>query len=199
MGAIFLSAARTVVAGVVLLVFMLIVIGRVTGETTAAIDHLWLTFVMRWLHVISGVLWIGLLWYMNFVQVPAMPTIQPAESRVAITKYIAPNVMFYFRYAALATVITGLLLAWMQGFIAEALTLHRGFVMIGVGMWMALIMAFNVWFIIWPNQQKVLGFVPVTAGQKVVAAKRSLYASHVNTTLSIGMLYCMVAQQNAPV
>jgi len=135
----------------------------------------------------------------NFVQVPTMPTIQPVEHRAAISKFIAPNVLFYFRYAALATVITGLLLAWMLGYIVQALTLRPGFVMIGIGMWMALIMAFNVWFIIWPNQQKILGLVEATAEQKAAAAKPALYASRFNTMFSIGMLYCMVAQQNAPV
>jgi uncharacterized membrane protein len=131
--------------------------------------------------------------------VPTMPTIQPVESRTAITKFIAPNVLFYFRYGALATVITGLLLAWMQGFIVDALLLHKGFIMIGIGMWMALIMAFNVWFIIWPAQQKILGLVEATAEQKAAAAKPALYASRFNTMFSIGMLYCMVAQQNMPV
>ena len=128
-----------------------------------------------------------------------MPTIQPVESRTAITKFIAPNVLFYFRYGALATVITGLLLAWMQGYIVQALTFQKGFVMIGTGMWMALIMAFNVWFIIWPAQQKILGLVEATPEQKTAAAKPALYASRFNTMFSIGMLYCMVAQQNAPI
>src|ERR1700716_1178183 len=198
MGAIFTSPGRTVIAGIVLLIIIVVVIGLVTGQMTH-LDMAWSTFAMRWLHVISGVLWIGLLWYLNFVQVPTMPTIQPVESRVAITKFIAPNVLFYFRYAALATVITGLLLAWMQGYIVDALLLHKGFIMIGVGMWMALIMAFNVWFIIWPNQQKILGLVEATAEQKAAAAKPALYASRFNTMFSIGMLYCMVAQQNMPV
>ena len=168
-----------------------------TGEPP--FNNAWANFAMRWLHVISGILWIGLLWYLNFVQVPTMPTIQPVESRTAITKFIAPNVLFYFRYGALATVITGLLLAWMQGFIVDALLLHKGFVMIGIGMWMALIMAFNVWFIIWPAQQKILGLVEATPEQKAAAAKPALYASRFNTMFSIGMLYCMVAQQNAPI
>ena len=198
MGAIFTSPGRTVGAGVVLLIAIVVVVGLVTGQMTK-IDHAWATFVMRWLHVISGVFWIGLLWYLNFVQVPTMPTIQPVESRTAITKFIAPNVLFYFRYAALATVITGLLLAWMLGYLMQALTLRPGFVMIGIGMWMALVMAFNVWFIIWPNQPTILGLVEATAEQKAAAAKPALYASRFNTMFSIGMLYCMVAQQNAPI
>jgi uncharacterized membrane protein len=200
MGAIFTSPGRTVGAGVVLLIVIVVVIGAVTGQMTR-IDHAWATFVMRWLHVLSGVLWIGLLWYLNFVQVPTMPSI-PAENRVAISKYIAPNVLFYFRWAALATVVTGLLLAFMQGYLVQALTFQKGFIMIGTGMWMALIMAFNVWFIIWPAQQKILGIgngVNATAEQKAAAAKPALYASRFNTMFSIGMLYCMVAQQNAPI
>ena len=200
MGAIFTSPGRTVGAGVVLLIVIVVVIGAVTGQMTK-IDHAWGTFVMRWLHVLSGVLWIGLLWYLNFVQVPTMPSI-PAENRVAISKYIAPNVLFYFRWAALATVVTGLLLAFMQGYLVQALTFQKGFIMIGTGMWMALIMAFNVWFIIWPNQQKILGIgngVNATAEQKAAAAKPALYASRFNTMFSIAMLYCMVAQQNMPV
>ena len=197
MGAIFTSPGRTVGAGVVLLIIIVILVGALTGQWTK-IDHAWATFVMRWLHVASGVLWIGLLWYLNFVQVPTMPSI-PVENRSAISKFIAPNVLFYFRYGALATVITGLLLAWMQHYIVQALTFQKGFIMIGTGMWMALIMAFNVWFIIWPNQQKILGLVEATAEQKAAAAKPALYASRFNTMFSIGMLYCMVAQQNAPV
>jgi uncharacterized membrane protein len=197
MGAIFTSPGRTIGAGIVLLIVIVVVIGAATGQMTR-IDHAWGTFFMRWLHVMSGVLWVGLLWYLNFVQVPTMPSI-PAENRVAISKYIAPNVLFYFRYGALATVVTGLLLASMQGYLVQALTFQKGFVMIGTGMWMALIMAFNVWFIIWPNQRKILGLVEATAEQKAAAAKPALYASRFNTMLSIGMLYCMIAQQNAPI
>ena len=197
MGAIFTSPRNTVIAGIVLLVVIVLVIGAVTGQMTR-IDHAWATFAMVWLHVISGVMWIGLLWYLNFVQVPSMPSI-PVENRGAITKVIAPNVLFYFRYSALATVITGLLVAWMQHFIVEALTFQKGFIIIGTGMWMALIMAFNVWFIIWPNQQKLLGLVPATDEQKAAAAKPALYASRFNTMFSIGMLYCMVMHRFLPV
>jgi len=197
MGAIFTSPGRTVAAGVVLLVVIVVVIGAVTGQMTR-IDHAWGTFVMRWLHVMSGILWVGLLWYLNFVQVPTMPSI-PVENRVAFTKYITPNVLFIFRHAAVATVITGLLLAFMQRYLLQALTFQKGFIMIGTGMWMALIMAFNVWFIIWPNQQKILGLVDATPEQKAAAVKPALYASRFNTMFSIGMLYCMVAQQNAPI
>ena len=200
MGAIFTSLGRTVTAGVILLVVIVLVVGAVTGKMTK-IDMAWATFAMRWLHVMSGVMWIGLLWYLNFVQVPTMPTIQPVEHRAAVTKFIAPRVLFYFRYGALATVVTGLLLALMMpgGYLVNALTLRPGHVMIGIGMYMALVMAFNVWFIIWPAQQKILGLVEASAEEKAAAAPRALYASRFNTMFSIGMLYAMVAQQNAPV
>jgi uncharacterized membrane protein len=197
MGAIFTSPGRTVGAGIVLLIVIMAVIGAVTGQWTK-FDHSWATAAMVWLHVISGVLWIGLLWYLNFVQVPTMPSI-PVENRSAISKFIAPNVLFYFRYAALATVITGLLVAWMQGYIVQALTFQSGFIIIGTGMWMGLIMAFNVWFIIWPNQQKILGLVPASDEQKAAAAKPALYASRFNTMFSIGMLYCMVIHRFLPI
>jgi uncharacterized membrane protein len=193
MGAIFTSPRNTVIAGVILLFVIIIAIGAATGQMTR-FDMNWSTAAMVWLHVISGVMWIGLLWYLNFVQVPTMPSI-PVENRSAISKFIAPNVLFYFRYAALATVITGLLVAWMQHFLVEALTFQKGFITIGTGMWMALIMAFNVWFIIWPNQQKILGLVEATAEQKAAAAKPALYASRFNTMFSIGMLYCMVVHR----
>lgn len=198
MGALFASLGRTVSAGIVLLILIVVGAGAVTGQSIK-VDHAYATVIMRWLHVICGVMWVGLLWYLNFVQVPTMPKIQPAESRTAITKFIAPTVLWWFRYAAIATVVTGLLLATMNKYIVEALTLRPGFIMIGVGMWMALIMAFNVWFIIWPNQQKVLGLVEATAEEKAAAATKALYASRFNTMFSIGMLYCMVAQQNAPI
>ena len=202
MGAIFTSLGRTVSAGIVLLILIVVGAGAATG-TMIKIDHSYAAVIMRWLHVVCGVMWIGLLWYLNFVQVPTMPKIQPAESRTAITKFIAPTVLWWFRYAALATVITGLLVALMQpdgiGYLTRAFTLRSPQVMIGIGMWMALIMAFNVWFIIWPNQQKILGLVEATAEEKAAAAPRALYASRFNTMFSIGMLYCMLAQQNAPI
>jgi uncharacterized membrane protein len=141
-------------------------------------------------------MWVGLLWYLNFVQIPTVPKIEPPEHRAAITKYIMPNVLFWFRYGALATVLTGLALAWFSGYLGSALTLLKGYHAIGIGMWLALIMAFNVWYIIWPNQQKVLGLVECPAEEKAQAARRAMLTSRFNTMLSIPMLYCMVAQQN---
>lgn len=150
--------------------------------------------VFRWLHVFFGILWIGLLYYLNFVQVPTMPAI-PAEQKGAITGHIAPKVFFYFRYAALFTVLTGLVIAWVGNYIVPALTFSGAgaVLLIGVGMWLALIMAFNVWFIIWPAQKKILGIIEATAEEKAAAAPRALIASRTNALLSIPMLYCMVS------
>ena len=190
MGAIFQSLGRTITAGVVLLVILLFAAG-----TFGRMDHAWGTFLMRYLHIASGVMWIGLLWYFNFVQTPSMPQI-PDEQKPAVSKVIAPRALFWFRWSALATVVTGALLALMMGFFVQALTLQPGARAIGVGMWLALIMAFNVWFIIWPNQKKALGIVTVTPEEKTKAARTAMLTSRINTMLSIPMLFCMVAQQN---
>jgi uncharacterized membrane protein len=189
-GNILKSLLYTVIAGFVLLIIIVLLAGQPT-----VYDHAWGAFVMRWLHVVSGVMWIGLLWYFNFVQIPSMPKI-PDEQKPAIGKVIAPTALFWFRYAALATVATGALVAWMNGYIAQALTLTAPFLAIGIGMWIALVMAFNVWFIIWPNQQKALGMVEVTPEAKATAAKLAMQTSRINTMLSIPMLFMMVAQQN---
>ena len=194
MGAILQSLSRTIIAGIVLLVVMILVVGAATGQMTS-VDMGWSRFFMRWLHVLSGVMWIGLLWYFNFVQTPSMPKI-PDEHKPAISKVIAPAALFWFRWAALATIVTGLLLASMNGYLVQALSLTKGVHAIGIGMWLGLIMAFNVWFIIWPNQKKALGIVQVTAEEKAAAARKAGLTSRLNTLLSIPMLYCMVAQQN---
>jgi uncharacterized membrane protein len=194
MGAIFQSLGRTITAGVVLLVVIIIVVSTVAGGAMK-FDHAWWAFFMRWLHVLSGVMWIGLLWYFNFVQTPSMPQI-PDEQKPAVSKVIAPRALFWFRWAALATIVTGLLLAWMMGYLGQALLFKAPVTAIGIGMWLGLIMAFNVWFIIWPNQKKALGIVQVSPEEKAKAAKMAGMTSRFNTMLSIPMLYCMVAQQN---
>ncbi len=196
MAAILQSLQKTILAGFVLLIAIVLVVGAVTGQFVK-VDHAWGAFVMRWLHVMSGVMWIGLLWYFNFVQIPTVPKIEPAEHRAAITKFIAPNALFWFRHAAAATVATGLLLAFMNGYIVQALTLRPGTIAIGIGMWLALFMAANVWFVIWPNQKKALGLVEATPEAKAAAGRLAMLASRTNTALSIPMLFCMVAQQNA--
>lgn len=193
MAAILQSLGRTIIAGIILLVLLVLIVSGIAGAPQ--FGHAWSAFVMRWLHVVSGIMWIGLLWYFNFVQIPSMPKI-PDEQKPAIGKVIAPTALFWFRWAALSTVVTGVLVAWMNGYLVAALSLQIPFHAIGIGMWIALVMAFNVWFIIWPNQQKALGMVVVEAAEKAVAARTAMLTSRINTMLSIPMLYMMVAQQN---
>jgi len=194
MGAIFQSLGRTITAGVVLLVVIILLVGGISG-TWVKLDQGWWAFLIRFLHVTAGVMWIGLLWYFNFVQTPSMPQI-PDDQKPAVSKVIAPRALFWFRHAALWTVLIGLLLATMNGYIAKALMLQAPFTAIGIGMWLGLVMAYNVWMIIWPNQKKALGIVQVSPEEKAAAAKMAGMTSRINTMLSIPMLYCMVAQQN---
>jgi len=150
--------------------------------------------IFHWIHAFFGILWIGLLYYLNFVQVPTMPAV-PAELKKGVTGYIAPKVLFFFRYGALGTVVFGLAIAGQQHYLVPALTFSgEGNVnMIGLGMWLALIMFFNVWVIIWPAQKKILGLVEATDAEKAAATPRALIASRLNTLLSLPMLYCMVS------
>ena len=145
MAAILQSLGRTIIAGIILLVLLVLIVSGIAGAPQ--FGHAWSAFVMRWLHVVSGIMWIGLLWYFNFVQIPSMPK-NPDEQKPAIGKVIAPTALFWFRWAALSTVITGVLVAWMNGYLVAALSLQIPFHAIGIGMWIALVMAFNVWFII---------------------------------------------------
>jgi uncharacterized membrane protein len=175
--------------------FLLLVVAMF-GLHGAAIgqEGYWAQWV-RFLHVFAGTLWIGLLYYFNFVQIPTMPKV-PAELKPGVSKYIAPAALFWFRWAALATVILGLLVAEMSmpGYAGRALTLTEGYRTIGVGMWLGLIMAANVWFIIWPNQKRALGIVPAEDDVKARSASTAMMASRTNLILSIPMLYCMVGQ-----
>jgi uncharacterized membrane protein len=160
----------------------------------------WWSFLFRWLHVVGGIMWIGLLYYLNFVQVPSMPKIDAAQ-RPAITGVIAPAVLFWFRWGAMWTIITGLILAWLNGFLGDAILigLRDGVpkhTMIGIGMWLGTIMWFNVWFVIWPNQKIVLGIVEGTPEQKTKAGRTALLFSRTNTMLSLPMLYAMTSAQN---
>lgn len=149
--------------------------------------------IVRWLHTFFGIVWIGLLYYFNFVQIPTMPKI-PAELKPGISKHIAPSALFFFRWGAALTVLTGLTVAVQAGYAHQAFTLQDPFKLIGVGMYLALIMAFNVWFIIWPNQKKALGIVDADDTAKAKAASTAMMTSRLNTLLSIAMLYCMVSQ-----
>jgi uncharacterized membrane protein len=197
MKAILESLQNTVIAGFVLTVIVVIVVGATVSAPS--FDHGWWAFLFRWLHVISGVMWIGHLWYFNFTQMPSMPKI-PDEQKPAVSKVIAPTALFWFRWGAMATIATGLILAAINGYILDAILL--GFTdggastPIGIGMWLGAIMWFNVWFVIWPAQQKALGLVEADADTKKKAARTAMLFSRTNTLLSIPMLYCMVAAQN---
>ena len=161
------------------------------------LDHALWQFLFRWFHILSGVMWIGLLWYFNFVQTPSMPKI-PDEQKPAIGKVIAPAALFWFRWGAMSTIVTGLILAHLSGYLGDAIKLGIGAnnhqaTSIGFGMWLGTIMWFNVWFIIWPNQKKALGIVNATPDEKKRAARLAGLTSRTNTMLSIPMLYCMAA------
>jgi uncharacterized membrane protein len=189
MGKFFENLHRVLLAGLVLAI--LVAIWRHSDQMSTS---LYLTAVFRWIHVFAGVLWIGLLYYFNFVQIPSMPKI-PDDQKPAIGKVIAPTALFFFRWAAAATVLFGLATAGGDGWLPDALLFKPGVVTIGVGMWLALIMAANVWFVIWPNQKKILGIVQADADAKKTAGRTAMIASRVNTMLSIPMLYCMVLQK----
>jgi uncharacterized membrane protein len=184
---------RALLLGLALVTLLALASGSVS------LSYQWAQFLFRWLHVGSGIMWIGLLWYFNFVQIPSMPKI-PDEQKPAIGKVIAPTALFWFRWAALATVVTGLILGGLNGYLLQALLLgfFKGGIAtnIGLGMWIAILMAFNVWNIIWPNQQKALGLVEATDDEKKAAARLAMLTSRFNTALSIPMLYFMVAAQN---
>ncbi len=190
------SLQNTVIAGFVLAAILFLMYYGIQGYDGQEFG----SFFFRWLHVLSGVMWIGLLWYLNFVQIPSMPKI-PDEQKPAIGKVIAPAVLFWFRWSAMATIVTGLILAGMNGYLVESVTLgivdgvpkHMA---IGIGMWLGTIMWFNVWFVIWPNQKKVLGLVEAEPDAKAAAARTAMLFSRTNTLLSVPMLFAMVAAQN---
>ena len=194
----FSSLSKVVYASIILAVLLFLFL--FFGNCGFTINQQFWSWLFRYFHVVAGVMWIGLLWYFNFVQVPNMSKITD-EQKPAITKVIAPAALFWFRWAAFATILTGLIVAYLNEYIHEAMTLGIGsgggkYTAIGIGMWLGLIMAFNVWFIIRPNQKKVLGIVETTPEEKPVAAKKALIASRTNTLLSLPMLLSMVAAQN---
>ena len=198
MGSILQSLAKTIHLSIVLAVLLFIYLFYAEGGWS--FDQLFWSWLFRYFHVLSGVMWIGLLWYLNFIQIPSMPKI-PDEQKPAIGKVIAPAVLFWFRWAALSTIITGLIVAYLNGYIHEALVLGIGSgggksTAIGIGMWLGLIMAFNVWFVIWPNQKRVLGMVECSPEEKAKSARTAMLFSRTNTLLSLPMLLSMVAAQN---
>ena len=205
MSTILTSLRNTVTVGFALALLLMIVSFVIT---TGSIDigegfkynPFWM-FVFRWLHVLSGVMFIGLLWYFNFVQIPNMPNI-PDDQKPAVSKVIAPAALWWFRWGAMATIITGLILGYINGYLHTAMTLtlmgggSPNELFIGIGMWLGIIMWFNVWFVIWPNQKKALGIVEADAEVKAASARTAMLFSRTNTMLSIPMLFSMVIAQN---
>jgi uncharacterized membrane protein len=191
MGKVLENLHRALLLGVVLL----IVVAVALHKNVIGAGPQWANYFVIYLHIMAGILWIGLLYYFNFVQIPTMPKI-PAELKPAVSKHIAPSALFFFRWAAAFTILFGLGVAQMKepGGIVGVLTFQPGVVTIGIGMWLAIIMAANVWFVIWPNQKKALGIVTVDDAAKAKAARLAMLASRTNTVLSIPMLYCMVMQ-----
>jgi len=192
------SLSKTIHLSIILAI--LLFIGLFFSGGDWAFDQLFWSWLFRYFHVLAGVMWIGLLWYLNFVQIPSMAKI-PDEQKPAIGKVIAPAVLFWFRWAAAATIVTGLIVATLNGYVHQAMTLGIGsgggkYTAIGIGMWLGLIMAYNVWFIIWPNQKKALGMIEVAPEEKAKSAKTAMLASRINTLLSLPMLLCMVMAQN---
>ena len=202
MSTILSSLRNTIISGLILTLLMLLTFynwGSV--DSSSLTDQAFYSFVFRWLHVLSAIMWIGLLWYFNFVQIPNMPNI-PDDQKPAISKVIAPAALWWFRWGAMATVATGLILGYLNGYLESAMTLgFRGdglpqHIAIGIGMWLGIIMWFNVWFVIWPNQKKALGIVKVEDSIKAASARTAMLFSRTNTLLSIPMLFSMVAAQN---
>jgi len=198
--AAFLGNLRSVViASFVLAILLAVLYGAMGGM----FDTTFWTFVVRLLHIASGVMWIGLLWYFNFVSTPTAPKM-PEELRPALGRFITPAALWWFRWAAMSTIILGIGLASMNHYLVQAYTLDAmegftnvSYLLIGIGMWLGTIMWFNVWFLIWPNQQKALNiggkYPDIAPADKAAAAKTAGKFSRINTLLSIPMLFSMVA------
>ena len=192
------SLSKTIHASLAL--SLLLFIGLFFLNEGFAFDSLFWSWLFRLTHVVVAIMWVGLLWYFNFVQIPNMIKI-PDEQKPAIGKVIAPVALFYFRWAAAITVLSGLILAWLNGYLYDAMILSFGsgvpkHTAIGIGMWLGIIMSFNVWFVIWPNQKRALGIVESDTETKVKSAKTAMLFSRTNTLLSLPMLLTMVAAQN---
>ena len=197
---IFQSLIKTISCGIILTIIIFIIMFKTNGGFT--FDRDFYSAIFKYLHVISGVMWVGLLYYFNFVQIPNMKKI-PDEQKPSIMKVIAPAALFWFRWAAISTIITGLIVSYLNYYILEALSfglLTNGAtpksISIGMGMWIGIIMAYNVWLIIWPNQKKALGIIDASNEAKIKSAKIAMLFSRINTMLSIPMLLTMVAAQN---
>ena len=198
MGNLLSSLSKTIHASLALAIILFLALFYLNDGF--AIDTIFWSWLFRYIHVLVAIMWIGLLWYFNFVQIPNMSKI-PDEQKPAIGKVIAPAALFYFRWAAAFTVLSGLILALLNGYLHDAMTLSIGSgipkqTAIGIGMWLGVIMAFNVWFVIWPNQKRALGIVECEPELKAKSARTAMLFSRTNTLLSLPMLLAMVMAQN---
>ena len=192
------SLSKTIHASFSLTILLFLVLFFLNGGFS--FDTIFWSWLCRFVHVSVAIMWIGLLWYFNFVQMPNMARI-PDDQKPAIGKVIAPAALFYFRWAAFLSILSGLILALLNGYLYDAMTLSIGsgiqkHTTIGIGMWLGVIMAFNVWFVIWPNQKKALGIIECDPELKVKSARTAMLFSRANTLLSLPMLLTMVAAQN---
>ena len=188
------SLSKTVHASLALAI--LLFLGLFYLNDGFAFDTLFWSWMFRYIHVVVAIMWIGLLWYFNFVQIPNMGKI-PDEQKPAIGKVIAPAALFYFRWAAALTILSGFIVAHLNGYLHDAMTLSIGsgipkHTAIGIGMWLGVIMAFNVWFVIWPNQKKILGMVEASAEEIAKSKRVAFLASRSNTLMSIPMVMSMI-------
>jgi len=198
MGNLLSSLPKTIHASLALAIILFL--GLFFQNDGFSFDRIFWSGLARYAHVVVGIMWIGLLWYFNFVQIPNMGKI-PDEQKPAIGKVIAPAALFYFRWAAAFTILSGLIVAGLNGYLHDAMTLSIGsgvpkHTAIGLGMWLGIIMAFNVWFVIWPNQKRALGIVECEPELKAKSARTAMLFSRTNTLLSLPMLLTMVAAQN---
>ena len=198
MGNLLSSLSRTV--HVSLAITVLLFLGLFYQNDGFSFDALFWSWFAKFVQVITGIMWIGLLWYFNFVQIPNMARI-PDEQKPAINKVIAPAALFYFRWGAVLAILSGFAIMALNGYLYDAMTLSIGsgipkHTAIGIGMWLGLIMLFNVWFIIWPNQKRALGIVECDPEYKARSARRAMLFLRVNTLFSIPMLLTLVAAQN---
>ena len=198
MGNLLSSLSKTVHASLALAIILFL--GLFYQNDGFSFDRLFWSWIARYTHVVVGIMWIGLLWYFNFVQIPNMGKI-PDDQKPAIGKVIAPAALFYFRWGAAFTILSGFILAGLNGYLHDAMTLSIGsgipkHTAIGIGMWLGVIMAFNVWFVIWPNQKRALGIVECDPELKAKSARTAMLFSRTNTLLSLPMLLTMVAAQN---
>ena len=202
MGKLLSNFRTTILLSIVLAGVMILSFGRIAP---GGFDQSFWQAVLRWVHVLAGILWIGLLYYFNFVQIRVMPNI-PAELKPAVGKHIAPEALFWFRWSALVTVVAGLTVALLRGHIyfheVISFGLAGGMVegdqqysLMGIGIWLAIIMFLNVWGIIWPNQKRALGIVPAEDDVKAKSARIAMLASRTNLLLSLPMLTSMAMYQ----